>query len=298
MPALPAAVSTYLTTVKNSLKDHASDDATVDVAPSQYIRAMHLSAALDLLQNALDQTASLTVVSGTTRSLTDGAATFVAGSMIGNYVTFGDATTTVALRGQTYRVHSNTATTLTFNEDLAGTPQAGDVYTIRAGFLDEVIDALRAGRGLGDNGLADGSGDLRLVLDGLVRGIAQTGGTLRERTLFSGVTTTGSTTTAIALNIRGGALRVDELRGMKLNLTGSNPVKITSNTEEGVCTVSTAVSGGAPGSGVAVTVTVPSNSSDFMSGRDVHPGAHQSCYVLADLLDQFQTATVAFTLPT
>jgi len=297
MPALPAAVSTYMTTVKNSLKDHASDDATVDVAPTQYIRAMHLSAALDLLQNACDQTASLTVVSGTTRSLTDSAATFVAGSMIGNYVTFA-GNVTAALAGLTYRVHSNTATTLTMTETMAAAPAAGDTYTITAGFLNEVISELRDGRTIGNNGCADGHGDLRLVLDGLVRGIRQLGGTLVERTMFSGVTTTGSTTTAIALNIRGGLVRADEFRGLKLNLTGSNPVTVVSNTEAGVCTVSAAVSGGAPGAAVAVTLTVPSDSSNFMSGRDVHPGGHQSSYVLADLLDQFQTAVTNFVLPT
>ena len=297
MPALPAAVSTYLTTVKNSLKDHASDDATVDVAPSQFIRAMHLSAALDLLQNACDQTSNLTVVSGTTTSLTDGASTFVAGSMIGAYVTFA-GNVTAALAGLTYRVWKNTTTTLTFTETLAAAPAAGDTYTIRAGFLDEVISELRDGRNVGDNACADGSGDYRLVLDGLARGIRQLGGTLRERTMFSGVTASGSTTTEIALNIRGGAVRVDEFRGLKLNLTGSNPVTVISNTEEGVCTVSSAVSGGAPAADVAVTLTVPSDSSNFQSGRDVHPGAHQSSYVLADLLDQFQTAVTSFTLPT
>lgn len=298
MPALPAAVSTYLTTVKNSLKDHASDDATVDVAPLQFIRAMHLSAALDLLQDACNPTATLVVVSGTTTSLTDGAATFVANTMMGSYVTFGAATTTVALRSKSYRVWSNTDTTLRFRETLAGTPVAGDTYTIAAGFLDEVVSELRDGRSIGNASCADGSGDYRLVLDGLVRGIRQLGGTLVERTMFSGLTTTGSTTTSIALNLRGGLCRVDEFRGRKLTLAGSNPVIVISNTEAGVCTVSTPVSGGAPGSGVAVTVKVPSDSSDFQSGRDVHPGGHQSSYVLADMLEQLQTIVVAFALPT
>lgn len=296
MPALPAAVSTYMTTITDSLKDHASDDATVDVQPYQFIRAMHLSAALELLQNACSQPSARTATGGTTTTLLDTGA-FTANALIGSYIVFGAATTTVALRGLSYRVIANTTGAVTFGVTLAGTPVAGDTYTVVAGFLNETIADLREGKGLGDSPAGDIWGDYRVVINGINKGLQTLGATLAERTVYSGVTATGSTTTTIALNLRGGALRIDELAGLKLKLTGSNPVKIISNTEAGVCTVSMPVSGGAPAAAVVVSVTVPSDSTDFRLGRDVHPGAHQSNYVLANLLAQLQAAVVAYTLP-
>ncbi len=273
-----------------------ADVSTTSMPAAQYLRAQDLSIVFDLLQDALTQTANLTATGGSATSVVDGAATFVANTQVGNVVTFA-GNTTAALAGVTARVVSNNTTTLFFASGaLPATPQAGDTYTIRGGCFDTLIDSLREGAARGNNPVGNLYGDANVVYDALVRGITQLGGTVAEPTLWSGVTGTGSTSSWIELNTRGGSLRPGQFKGLKLTVTGLGS-RIIKNGDETAVEVAPAF-GSAPGSGVAATITVAADSQDAVI-YSVHPGAQPGDNArLANLLSQLEARVVAFVLPT
>jgi hypothetical protein len=164
--------------------------------------------------------------------------------------------------------------------------------------VDAAISDLRDGRGPASAPAGNVYGDSRVVTDALVRIVQQLGGaTISETSLFSGVTAAGSTTARIALNTRGKALRIDELKNQKVNVTGFGVRKIVSN-DEFTLTVAPAFSA-APGSGVAVAVTVPEDSTDATRNFTFAPGGQpRDNKALAEVLRAAEAAVVAFVLPT
>lgn len=301
MPALPTITSDFLTRIKNDLSV-GSDLATpgsgnIRGAAMNYLRAQDTASVLELLQDALDQPASLTATGGTATSVQDTGA-FVANSQLGNYVTFA-GNVTAALAGVTARVTSNTVNELFF-ASLPGTPAAGDTYTLAGGMVSEAVSDLREGKTRGDAPAGSVYGDMRIVTDALVRLIIQLGGTLRERNLGRPnlETVAGSTTTVINLNTLGINFRIDEFRGAKCTIAGES--RIVTRSAENSVTLNAPLAGGAPGSAVAVALTVPADQPHKTYGKLVtHPGPQPGENIfLADMIDQAEDAVVAFTLPT
>jgi hypothetical protein len=115
----------------------------------------------------------LTVVSGTSASLTDGAATFVPGQHVGWVVTFA-GNVTAALVDHEEVVVSNSDRTLTFTAgNLPGTPAAGDTYTLRCPSADRAISDLREGKSLADSPAGSVYGDYRSFMDGVLSVVQQ-----------------------------------------------------------------------------------------------------------------------------
>src|SRR5690606_27058094 len=178
---------------------------------------------------------------------------FVAGSQVGKLVVFtGD--TTAALAGVEARVVSNTTDELFFASDaLPAAPAAGDTYRIVGGLADAAISELRDGRGLGDAPAGNVYGDSRLVTDILVRMVRQLGKTVSDRVIWSGVTLAGSTTSVVKLDLRGGLLRIDQFKNLKLS-DGSGAWKIISNTADGELTIAGSMTPLAAGASVSVSL--------------------------------------------
>ncbi len=301
MPALPTVVVDYLTAIKDSLTQGSDLGSNVRGAALNYLRAQDMASVLELLQDGLDQPADLTATGGTARSVQDGGGTFTADQQVGNIVIFA-GNVTAALAGIEARVVTNSATELFFADGaLPDTPAAGDTYTLRGALLDSQISELREGKSLADSPAGSVLGEVRSAMDALVLGIRRVGGAEPAfRQVWSGDTAAGSTATLILLDLRGGTLRVDELRGMRVSVTGFQSRLVRTNTEAGALTVSPALSG-SPGSGVATTVVVPDDEVGGTSAPKIrtHPGAQPGeNAVLADLIDQLQVVVVAYTLPT
>lgn len=174
MPALPTVVTDYLTAIKNSLKQGSDLGSNVRGAALNYLRAQDMATVLDLLQDAMDQGTDLTATGGSTTTIVDGAATFVASQQAGNVVVFDAATTTVALRGLEFRILSNSATTLTM-ELMPAAAQSGDTFTIRGGWFDAAIADLREGKSLADAPSGSLYGEARTVADALVTALRRYG---------------------------------------------------------------------------------------------------------------------------
>lgn len=270
----------------------------VNTYPLNFLRAQDMASVLELLMDALDQPAALTATGGSATSVVDGAATFVASSQIGNTVVF-DGNVTAALAGVRAVVTSNTATTLNFAAGaLPAAPVAGDTYTLVGSMVDAAISDLRDGRGPASAPAGNVYGDSRVVADALVRIVQQLGGaTIAETVLFSGVTAAGSSVSRVVLNNRGKSFRIDELKNQKMNVTGFGIRKIIGNDENSV-TFAPAFSA-APGSGVAVSISVPEDSTDASRrGWTFAPGGQpRDNMALAEVLRAAEAAVVAFTLP-
>ena len=308
MPALDSVVTDFLTSIKDSLSTGAQTstpgDGNTNAAPLNYLRAQDMASVLELLQDALDQATNLTVVSGSTTTVVDGAATFVAGAQAGNTITFDAATTTTALQGLSFTVTSNTTTTLT-TELMPGTPVTGDLYTIQGAFVQGAVDALRGTRDgsaqtIGAAPPGNVYGDMRTVADALSRLTVQLGQTQNERNLGRPglVTIADSTTTVVQLEGYGQNYRVDQFRGAKI-VVGSEDPRIVTRSDETSVTVNKALSA-APAASVAVTITVAADQAHKTFGKlAIHPGAQPGENIfLSDLIQQAEDAVVAFTLPT
>lgn len=300
MPALPTVVTDYLTAIKDSLSQGTDLGSNVRGAALNYLRAQDMATVLDLLQDGLDQTSALTATGGTARSVQDTGA-FTADEQVGNIVIF-TGNVTAALADVEARVVSNTANELFFADGALGaTPAAGDTYTIRGGIFDTHISELREAKSLADAPAGSVYGENRSVMDALVLGIRQISGSdATYRQLWSGDTATGSTTTVVNLDLRGGTLRVDELRGYRISVTGFPTRMIVSNTEDGACTLNAALAS-APAGSTATTVEAYDGFVGGTSAPKIHthagaqPGENA---VLSDLIQQLQDAVAAYTLPT
>ncbi len=160
-----------------------SGESTVQTLPLNFLRAQDMSSVLQLLQDAMDQTGTLTALTGSSAtSVVDGAGTFVPGQQVGNLVKWKSNTTTVALRGLSYRILANTDRLLTV-ETMAAAAVNGDTYEIVGGIVDSQIASLRQGKGPADSPPGDLHGAYRIVQDALMSftrrlGITQASGTL------------------------------------------------------------------------------------------------------------------------
>lgn len=270
----------------------------VQTLPLNFLRAQDMASVMELLMDALDLPAPLTATGGSAISVDDAGA-FVADTQVGNTVVF-TGNVTAALAGKSAVVVSNTANSLFFATGaIPAAPVAGDTYTIVGSMVDGAIRSLLEGR-VGSANAPPGNlyGDSRVVADALVRIVQQLGGaTIAENVLFSGVTAAGSSSSVIKLNLRGGSLRIDELKNLKLDVTGFGIRKIVSNNESSV-TVAPAFSS-APGSGVAAVVSFPEDSTDASRNYTFAPGGQpRDNKALAEVLRAAIVAVVAFTLPT
>jgi hypothetical protein len=300
MPALATVVSDYLTAVKDALTTGSDLGSNMRGAAQNYLRAQDMATVLELLQDALSQPAALTAVSGTTLSVTDGASTFDADSQNGNTVVF-DGNTTAALAGVEAVVVDTTTDTLTFADYLPAAPAAGDTFTIRGTMFADGVDALREGKSLADAPAGDPYKANRVAVASLVRGLENLGSPAVERNIgWTSLTAlAASTDTVVVLSDSGVEYRIDELRGMRLDVAAVGSAIVLSN-EGNTVTLRNALPS-APAGGEAVTITVPVDDFGGNSAPKVvtHPGAQpgENAY-LADLIDQLEAAVVAFTLPT
>lgn len=299
---LDTVVSDYLTAIKGALTT-GTDTGTpgayagdVHAAAQNYLRAQDMATVLDLLQQAMNATTPLTVVSGSTTTIVDGASTFVAGEQVGNEVTIVTATETIV--GETATVVANDTTTLTLSPAFSATTTAGDTYTIEAKFLDTEIATLREGGGIAD-ATVNPYGAHRDAINGLVRFAEQLASTFAERNIgASGLTAlAGSDDTTILLS--GGAYRIDELRGYRVVVTARGEGIVVSNNENSV-TLRGPMAAAAQAAD-AVAITVPLNDFGGTSAPKIrtHPGAQPGeNAALADLIDQLQALVEAATVPT
>lgn len=198
MPALPTVVTDYLTAIKDALSLGTDLGSNVRGAAQNYLRAQDMSTVLDLLQDGLDQTSTLTATGGTTTSVIDGAGTFAPGKQMGNTVTF-TGNVTAALAGVEAVVHANDDRSLTFREALPAAPASGDTYTLRGSMADSAIAALRQGKGLADAPPGSVYGDDRVVRDALAQMILKLGAVQATATL----TLTGNTLDGLTVNVGG-----------------------------------------------------------------------------------------------
>lgn len=273
-----------------------SGESTVQTNPLNFLRAQDMASVLEVLQDALDQPSALTATGGTSTSVQDTGA-FVANSQVGNKIRF-TGNTTAALAGVTATVVSNTANACFFAPGaLPATPAAGDTYTIIGALVDPIISELRDGRSSGDSPAGNEFGDSRLVTDALVRMTRQLGGTVSDKSIMSGTTGSGSTTTRVVLNMLGARLRPDQFKGMRLDVTGFGVRKIVGNDESAVFFDLPFSS--APGSAVAFTIAVPQDSTDADANLTFAPGGQPANNrLLAELIRVCEAAVVAFALPT
>lgn len=300
MPALPTIVSDYLTTVKDALTTGSDLGSSVRGAAQNYLRAQDMATVLDLLQAALTQTTPLTTVSGTTTSVTDGAATFVAGTQVGNTVTFtGNVTATIA--GLSRVIISNTTTTLTWADPLPDPPVIADTYTLQGTMLGASVTDLRDGKGVADATPGNPYYSNKSAVQGLLLGVQTLAGTVAERNIGRpGLTAlAASTDTVVVLSDAGVDYRIDELRGMRLVVAAIGEGFVLTNNEN-TATLRGPMAA-TPSGGEAVTITVPIDDFGGTSAPKIvtHPGAQpgENAF-LADLINQLQTLVVAFTLPT
>lgn len=299
---LDTVVSDYLTAIKGALTT-GTDTGTpgayagdVHAAAQNYLRAQDMATVLDLLQQAMNATTPLTVVSGSTTTIVDGASTFVAGEQVGNEVTIVTATETIV--GETATVVANTTTTLTLSPAFSATTTVGDTYTIEAKFVDTEIATLREGGGIAD-ATVNPYGAHRDAINGLVRFAEQLASTFAERNIgASGLTAlAGSDDTTILLS--GGAYRIDELRGYRVVVTARGEGIVLKNDENSV-TLRGPMAAAAQAAD-AVAITVPLNDFGGTSAPKIrtHPGAQPGeNAALADLIDQLQALVEAATVPT
>lgn len=298
---LDTIVSDYLTALKAALTtgtdtgDPGAYAGVVNSAAQNYLRASDLATALELLQEAMSATVALTVVSGSTTTIVDGASTFVAGEQVGNVVTI--VTATEAIVGETATVVANDTTTLTLSPALSATVTVGDTYTIEAAFLDTEIANLRKG-GVRADSTVEPYGTQRDAINGLMRAVEQLGGTLAERLVSrSGLTSlAGSTDTVVVL--ADSDYRIDQFKGHRVVVTARGEGIVVSSNENSV-TLRGPMAAAAQ-AGDAVAITVPLNDFGGTSAPKVvtHPGSQPGeNRVLADFIDQLQTLVEAATVP-
>ncbi|NJL53730.1 hypothetical protein HC928_00395 [bacterium] len=143
--------------------------SSVATYPLNFLRAQDMASVLELMQDSMTQTTALTTTAnGSTTTLVDGAGSFVPGQQVGNLVRFKGDTTTVALRGLSFRILGNDDRTLRVETMPAATVN-GDTYEILGGIVDAHIDDLREGKGLGDSPSGNIYGDYRIVQDALLQ---------------------------------------------------------------------------------------------------------------------------------
>jgi len=200
---------------------------------------------------------------------------------------------------------------LTVGSDLTGTGslRAGAVNYVRAQDIANVLRLLRDAAVAGsflDTEIADIMGGKNcfteqsignyasngLVVDAFARLLTYVSGTMPRTVIFSSTALAGTSTTDIALELRGGSLRVDEFRGYRLSVDGVTRT-VLRNTAEGVVTLESAIT--APSGGEAAIVYLDFD--HFSPARPVSYAGGQPAENarLADLIAVTQAAVIAYT---
>lgn len=295
MPALPSSVSSFIDSLIDKLTEGPSIGQNAVAGPANGLSALDAATALELLQEACSSSTPLTALAGSSASqIVDGAATFVAGRMVGNYAVI--VTGDPANVGEARRIISNTTTTLVFDEPFPAAVANGDTYQIVAGAIDEVIEALRQGKEAG-RAVNRLTGETRLFVDGIATLLQQTGATPRERVVMSTTFVAGSTTSVCNVNNRGSEFALNGLVGLKLtNSTSGESRPIVANTESSISVDPPFAS--APSAGNTAVVSIPdfSASSPLVIARPMIGGQQENANH-ADLLSQAKAAVVAYTPP-
>lgn len=295
--------STSITVAETVKSFSGGQDLGVDFnsAPTGagYLRAQDFASVLELFQDALSQSESLSVASGTAKTVTCAAATFVADSQVGNTVVFDSDTDTAALQGEEAVVIANTATVLTLDRELPASPGASDSFTIRGTMAQPFIDELRgASKGLADAPAGSVYGDSRVVFSALQTLVERLGGSqlADRRVSWSGLATKAGSTEDQVKSAE--ELRVDQFKGYHLTVDGETR-RVVSNTEDTLFLSKDLSS--APSAGTSFTLDFPAvPAGGAFPGRFhfTHPGGHPDSAALAYAIDQAQAEVEGFELPT
>lgn len=146
--AIPALVDAQITALRATLESKAGAQNT-DSVNDLYARGNRIADLMRLLTNLIDS-GTLTATAGTATSVTDAGAFTGVNSLVGCTVTFA-GNVTAALAGTTAKVITNTVNTLTFTAPLAGTPAAGDTFTLAFDVVDDKLDAVTGSKGMGSS---------------------------------------------------------------------------------------------------------------------------------------------------
>lgn len=169
-----------------------------------------------------------------------------------------------------------------------------DGLTDAGDFLNAEISAIMGGKAPeSEQYIGQLGGNEYLIIDAFKKLLDYAGGEFPFVSVFSGVTAAGSTATEVALNLRGGKVRIDEFRGLVIVCDGDRRVVIK-NTAEGVVTVDKAL----PSAPSAGETTVVGLSQDFL-GNTARPkyaagGQPGDNYRLAELIQLTEDAVVAY----
>lgn len=293
MPALATVVSDYLDQVKASLKPITANPNTLLVGPGiNYLRSQDMQAVLQLLTDATGPTAAVVCDAGSTTTSVEVTA-LVANSQIGNTITFaGNVTAGLAGIERVVTANDNSALTV---DALPFAPAIADTFTVSVDFLDAEISNVGQGATLSNSPTNNPYGEWTAILDAANK-LALHVGAVPMTGLNPNILTqdaiAGGTDTVFPLNIGTTKLKTDELKGYHITVTALGTVKIASNTEDGVVTVETPLTG-APG---AVSCTVFKSAID--TDRDnlpTHPGGQPGWnYMLSNVIDQLDTLVTAY----
>lgn len=138
-------------------------------------------------------------------------------------------------------------------------------------------------------------GNNMLIVDAFKKLIEYCGATFPGgKSMLSTTAIAGTSTTQIAVNLRGGKLRIDELRGYMLTVAGVRS-QIMSNTADGVFTIASPIT--APSGGETVTVNHAFDVFGIGSEPKVRAGGQPGDNArLAFLIQAAQDAVVAYTV--
>lgn len=291
--ALSSVELAYIARVAGALSQGADLGSNARAAGQNYCKLQDIVAILDILQSSMTPTGVVTVASNGTTTTTIVTAVPV-NAYIGATLTFAANTTTVALRGATCTVKSNTATTFTTSLLPAATA-ATDTFTISGGPMASVLTELKGSRLRSDNVPAGIYGDNRLIMDVLNRLLQSlAGSSTPTRTLSrsGAVTAAGSTDTILNTT---DTYRPDEFKGKRIVIAAQTRTIVSNGAN---FLVLNKVLSAAPAAGVAYTVSHDYLDVSHLGKQAVHPGGHAENMVLGSILTQLSTLVHAFVLPT
>lgn len=290
--ALSATETAYIARVASALTTGTDIGSNARSAAQNYCKLQDLVCVLDILQANMQPPANLVCVVGSTTTNVRITAIPV-NAYVGATLTFDAATTTVALRGVTRTVKSNSATEFIVDA-LPAAPAVADEFSISGGPISGIISSLRDGRGRGDWLSAGVYGDNRVVSDALFTLLQCLAGSIvpsRQVTRAGTVTSAGSTDTVINTV---DSYRADELKNKRFVLGGQTR-SIISNGENFIV-LNKALSS-APAASTAFAVYHDSLDPNHLGLQAVHPGGHAENAVIGSVLTQLSTLVNAFVLP-
>jgi hypothetical protein len=150
--SIPAILDTQIANLREDLDPHVT--AATNTAASSSPPMVRINRIADLLDELLGliDSGTLTATTGSeTDGFTDSGAFTGVNSLIGATFTYAADTTTVALRGVSRPIISNTVNKVVWAE-AATANQVGDTGTIEFTTVDDKIAVCRQGKGLGDSG--------------------------------------------------------------------------------------------------------------------------------------------------